>query len=162
MEIDDAAVVLAIYQKGFLSGDASFESDAPEWKGWDNSHLDACRVVAENDESLLGWAELSPVSSRFVYGGVAEVSVYVSPEVKGRGIGRKLLEQLIVSSEGEGYWTLQAGVFPENINSLKLHANLGFRRVGLRERLGKMNHGPLKGNWRDVILLERRSMKAGV
>ena len=88
------------------------------------------------------------------------MSVYVSPEVQGRGIGRKLLEQLIVSSEGEGYWTLQAGVFPENINSLKLHESLGFRRVGLRERLGKMNHGPLKGNWRDVILLERRSMKA--
>ena len=153
MKIDDAAMVLAIYQKGLLIGDASFESDATEWKGWDDAHLDVCRVVAENDESLLGWAALSPVSSRCVCGGVAEVSVCVSPEVQGRGIGRKLMEQLIVSSEGEGYWTLQAGVFRENINSLKLHESLGFRRVGLRERLGKMNHGRLKGNWRDVILL---------
>ena len=90
------------------------------------------------------------------------MNVYVSPEVQGRGIGRKLLEQLIVSSEGEGYWTLQAGGFPENINSLKLHESLGFRRVELRELHGEMNHGPLKGNWCDVILLERRRMKAGV
>lgn len=145
-----------IYGEGIATGDATFETTVPEWAAFDSGHLSACRWVAVEGESVLGWAALSPVSSRCVYGGVAEVSVYVAHEAQGRGVGSRLLQALINTSESEGIWTLQAGIFPENVASVALHRKLGFREVGRRERLGR-----LQGRWRDVLLLERRSRKVG-
>lgn len=148
--------VAEIYREGIESGNATFQSEIPPWNEWDSSHLRTCRIVAVSGKTVTGWAALSPVSSRCVYGGVAEVSVYVSKEFSGQKIGTKLLGELIRESENNGIWTLQAGIFPENKSSLRIHENLGFRIVGYRERIGKMN-----GIWRDTILLERRSDKAG-
>jgi L-amino acid N-acyltransferase YncA len=148
--------VRAIYLEGIATGDATFESDAPEFEAWDAAHLKACRLVAREGDEVLGWAALSPVSSRCVYGGVAEVSVYVAESARGRGLGRALLASLVEESERAGLWTLQAGVLAENGASIRLHERCGFRVVGKRERLGK-----LKGVWRDVVLLERRSEIAG-
>lgn len=145
-------MVRAIYEEGIASGNATFETKAPEWAVWNSAHLNNCRFVAEGEKEIVGWAALSPVSGRCVYAGVAEVSVYVSRRAQGQGVGRKLLHALVASSEGEGIWTLQAGIFPENLASLAIHKHCGFREVGRRERLGKMN-----GLWRDVLLLERRS-----
>ncbi len=149
--------VRAIYLEGIATRQATFETDAPTWEAWDAAHLREPRLVARGVDEILGWAALSPVSSRCVYGGVAEVSVYVCEGGRGRGVGRALLEALIGESEREGIWTLQAGVFPENAASVKLHLRCGFREVGRRERVAK-----LKGRWRDTILLERRSTVAGV
>jgi len=157
MQPSDWEQVRAIYLEGILTGDATFETDAPPWEQWNAAHLPRPRLVARCGEVILGWAALSLVSSRCVYAGVAEVSIYVRDEARGRGIGRALLERLIAESEQEGIWTLQAGVFPENTASLRLHRSLGFRELGRRERLGKMN-----GVWRDVVLLERRSNVAGI
>jgi L-amino acid N-acyltransferase YncA len=152
----DWECVRAIYLEGIATGDATFETGAPEFEAWDAAHLKACRVVAREGSEVLGWAALSPVSSRCVYGGVAEVSVYVAEAARGRGLGRALLASLVEESERAGLWTLQAGVLAENGASIKLHERCGFRVVGKRERLGK-----LKGVWRDVVLLERRSEIAG-
>jgi L-amino acid N-acyltransferase YncA len=152
----DWECVRAIYVEGIATGDATFETEAPCWERWNASHLGACRLVAREGEAVLGWAALSPVSSRCVYGGVAEVSVYVAAASRGRGVGRALMEALVAASEQEGIWTLQAGVFPENAGSLAVLESAGFRRVGVRERLGKMGD-----RWRDVLLLERRSRAAG-
>ena len=149
--------VRAVYQEGVASGDATFETEAPEWERWDASHLRACRLVALTGGRVAGWAALSPVSTRKVYAGVAEVSVNVRAEFRGRGVGRALLEALVRESESEGIWTLQAGIFPENVASVALHKACGFRKVGRRERVGR-----LKGRWRDTILLERRSRTVGV
>jgi len=150
--------VRAVYLEGVASGDATFETEAPEWERWDASHLRACRLVALADGGrVAGWAALSPVSARKVYAGVAEVSVYVGAGFRGRGVGRALLEALVRESESEGIWTLQAGVFPENVASVGLHKACGFREVGRRERVGR-----LKGRWRDTDLLERRSRTVGV
>lgn len=151
--------VRAIYEQGIATGLATFETAAPEWEEWDGDHLTACRLVAETGENsdVMGWAALSPVSDRCVYGGVAEVSVYVDASAQGRGVGSALLERLIEASEAEGFWTLQAGVFSENEPSVRLHERAGFRVVGVREKLGK-----LAGEWRDVLLLERRSARVGV
>lgn len=149
--------VRGIYARGLAAGDATFETEPPGWKEWDRSHLPACRLVAEREGSVVGWAALSPVSDRCAYGGVAEVSVYVDPDAHGQGIGSRLLARLIEESEENGIWTLQAGVFPQNEASVRLHLKLGFREVGRRERLGK-----LRGRWRDVLLLERRSEVVGV
>src|SRR5215212_1185125 len=150
--------VRAVYLDGLATGDATFETEAPDWERWDASHLRACRLVALADGGrVAGWAALSPVSARKVYAGVAEVSVYVGDAFRGQGVGRALLSTLVRESESEGIWTLQAGIFPENVASVELHRACGFREVGRRERVGR-----LKGRWRDTVLLERRSRTAGV
>jgi phosphinothricin acetyltransferase len=143
--------VARIFEDGIRTGDATFETGAPSWEEWDAAHTEH-RLVAELDGELAGWAALSPVSERCCYAGVAESSVYVAELARGRGVGRELLEELIRRSETAGIWTLQAGLFPENKASLRLHLVCGFRLVGVRERLGELN-----GVWRDVLLLERRS-----
>jgi phosphinothricin acetyltransferase len=149
--------VRQIYLEGIASGHATFETDAPPWEQWNASHLTHSRFVANAGGTVTGWAALSPVSNRCVYGGMAEVSVYIGWDYRGYGIGRTLLDALISSSEQNGTWTLQAGVFPENEGSVRLHLACGFREVGRRERIGKMN-----GVWRDTLLLERRSRVVGV
>jgi L-amino acid N-acyltransferase YncA len=156
MQPDDWPAVRAIYLEGIATGNATFEQTAPEWEKWDGGHLPEPRIVARSDGNVMGWAALSSVSSRCVYAGVAEVSIYVADRARGRGIGRQLMSRLIADSEAEGIWTLQAGIFPENVASIALHERAGFRIVGQRERLGQMN-----GRWRDVVLLERRSAVAG-
>jgi L-amino acid N-acyltransferase YncA len=148
--------VRSIYLQGIATGNATFQQTAPDWKQWDADHLPECRVVARSGQEVVGWAALSPVSSRAVYRGVAEVSIYVAETAQGCGIGAELMARLIVEAEAHGIWTLQAGIFPENTPSLKLHTNAGFRIVGTRSRLGCMN-----GRWRDVVLLERRSLTIG-
>ncbi len=152
MEAGDWPAVRAIYLEGIATGNATFENSAPEWERWDGGHLKRCRLVARGGGDVVGWAALSPISSRAVYAGVAEVSVYVSAEARGMGIGMALLSRLIEESEAEGIWTLQAGIFPENRASVELHQKAGFRIVGTRERIGRMD-----GRWRDVLLMERRS-----
>jgi L-amino acid N-acyltransferase YncA len=149
---EDWPAVAAIYAAGIRSGDATFETRVPEWAAWDAAHLGELRLVAREDGEVVGWAALAPVSSRPVYRGVAEVSVYVAADRQGHGIGRRLLEALVERSERSGIWTLQAGIFPENEASIALHRSCGFRVVGTRERLGQRD-----GAWRDVVLLERRS-----
>ena len=156
MTTQDWSAVRAIYAAGIATEEATFQQAVPDWQEWNDSHLVDCRLVAEDDRSTLGWAALSPVSSRCVYAGVAEVSVYVAERARGRGIGRTLLDALVAESERAGLWTLQAGIFPENAASISLHERCGFRVVGRRERLGEM-----KGRWRDVLLLERRSSTTG-
>jgi L-amino acid N-acyltransferase YncA len=146
-----------IYEQGIAGGNATFESYAPSWDAWDRAHLRQCRLVARDADGVVGWIALSPVSERAVYRGVAELSVYVASDARGRGVGRALLQRLITDSEAEGIWTLQAGVLAENEASLALHRACGFREVGRRERIGR--HGD---RWRDVVLLERRSGIAGV
>lgn len=146
-----------IYFEGIAGGNATFESEAPSWERWDTGHVRSCRLVAANGEGILGWAAASPNSSRPVYAGVAEVSVYVERDARGLGVGSALLAALIAASEREGFWTLQVGIFPENEASLALHAKHGFRVVGRRERIGRMKDG----RWRDVLLLERRSDRVG-
>ena len=149
--------VRAVYLEGLATGDATFETEAPDWGRWDASHLRACRLVALTEGGVVaGWAALGPVSARSVYAGVAEVSVYVAADFRGRGLGRVLLSTLVRESEAEGIWTLQASIFPENVASVELHKACGFREVGRRERVGK-----LRGRWRDTVLLERRSRTAG-
>jgi len=148
----------AIYEAGLATGNATFQTEAPTWEAWDQGHLAHSRLVATDDAGrVLGWAALSPVSGRCVYGGVGEVSVYVAAEARGQGVGRRLLAALITEAEAQGMWTLQAGIFPENKPSLRLHEALGFRTVGYRERIGKLH-----GVWRDTVLLERRSAVVGV
>jgi phosphinothricin acetyltransferase len=149
----DWPAVRAIYEEGIGDGNATFESSAPGWEEWDASHRPDCRLVARVDGRVVGWVALSPVSERCAYGGVAETSVYVAADARGRGVGGELLRAVIAASEEAGVWTLQAGVFPENGASLRLHEAHGFRRVGVRERLGRDQ----SGRWRDVVLLERRS-----
>ena len=157
MKAEDWAGVRSIYLEGIATGVATFETGAPAWEKWDAGHFLKMRLVARrSDGVILGWAALSPVSDRCVYGGVAEVSVYVGEQGRGRGVGGTLLEALIEESERNGIWTLQAGVFPENTASIKLHLRCGFREVGRRERIGKLD-----GLWRDTLLLERRSERVG-
>jgi phosphinothricin acetyltransferase len=164
----DAGAVLAIFQAGLDGGDASFETEAPSWPGFDGTRLPAHRLVAVDAGTnvggdanvgdvgggggVLGWAAVTAVSWRSVYRGVVEHSVYVDPAAQGRGVGRALLLALIDSTEAAGIWTIQSGVFPENASSLALHAACGFRVVGTRERIGRH-----LGRWRDVVLIERRS-----
>jgi len=157
MRSADWVRVREIYLEGIATGDATFETEAPGWDKWDSAHLPFARLVARVAGELVGWSALSRVSQRCVYGGVAEVSVYVSSAQRGAGVGRRLLASLIEESEHNGIWTLQAGIFPENTASLALHAAYGFRKVGHRERIGKLN-----GIWRDTVLLERRSAKIGI
>jgi L-amino acid N-acyltransferase YncA len=147
-----AAAVLAIYQAGIDEGDATFETQAPDWPEFTAAKLPGHRFVASNGADVLGWVAVSPVSGRCVYAGVVEHSVYVHPEARGQGAGRQLLNALITSTEAAGIWTIQSGLFPENTASVALHHAAGFRTVGLRERLGQQH-----GRWRDVVLIERRS-----
>jgi L-amino acid N-acyltransferase YncA len=149
---EDWPAVKAIYEQGIAGGQATFETEAPSWDDWDRSHLEGHRLVALQDGEVVGWAALSPVSSRCVYEGVTENSVYVADSAQNRGVGRALLEELIARSERDGIWTIQAGVFPENEASIELHKRCGFRVVGVHERIGK-HHGV----WRDVVRMERRS-----
>lgn len=146
--------VRLIYEKGIKTGHATFQTTTPSWDDWNESHISNCRIVSEKKGVITGWAALTPVSSRCVYAGVAEVSVYVDPEQSGRGIGLALLEELVHLSESEGIWTLQAGIFPENKASLRIHEKAGFRILGIREKIGRQN-----GIWRDTVLLERRSKR---
>ena len=156
MTADDWKSVAEIYRQGIETGNATFQQDIPSWNEWNNGHLKICRIIAEKDDEIIGWAALTSISGRCVYAGVAEVSIYVSNNHRDQKIGIKLLDKLISESEKEGLWTLQAGIFPENKPSLKIHEDLGFRQVGYREKIGKMN-----GIWRDTILLERRSKTIG-
>ncbi len=153
----DWPAVRRIYEEGIATGEATFETEAPSWERWDASHLAACRLVATEGGAVVGWAALSPVSDRCVYGGVAEVSVYVGESARGRGIGRALLDALVTASEAAGMWTLQAGIFPGNVASVTLHERCGFRVVGRRERIGRQH-----GVWRDTLILERRSARVGL
>lgn len=148
--------VKSIYEEGIQTGNATFQQQAPEWENWNEDHLPHSRIVAFDNDEVAGWAALSPVSERCVYAGVAEVSVYVAEKFRGKKIGTLLLKQLIAQSEINGIWTLQSGIFPENVASIKLHEANGFRVVGYREKVGQMN-----GVWRDTILLERRSQLIG-
>ncbi len=158
MEAADWTAVSQIYADGIATGNATFETAVPTWEIWDSGHLPNSRFVARTEAGdVVGWAALSPVSSRCVYAGVAEVSVYVAASAWGQGVGKRLLQTLVKSSEAEGIWTLQAGIFPENEASVKLHERCGFRVVGRRERLGQQN-----GRWRDVLFLERRSQTVGI
>ncbi|HEY1435180.1 MAG TPA: GNAT family N-acetyltransferase [Thermoanaerobaculia bacterium] len=153
----DWDAVRQIYAEGIATGNATFETGVPSWEAWDRAHRSDSRLVARDEGRILGWAALSPVSDRCAYGGVAEVSVYVAASARGRGVGRRLLEALVLASEEAGLWTLQAGIFPENQASLAIHEVCGFRVVGVRQKLGR-----LSGVWRDVALLERRSPRVGV
>ena len=146
-----------IYAQGIATRNATFATEAPEWTEWDTRHLSTCRLVALCDAEVIGWAALSPVSSRHVYRGVQEVSVYIAESARGKGIGLQLLNALVVESERNGIWTLQAGIFAENSASVRLHERAGFRIVGRRERIGRLD-----GQWRDTILMERRSKSVGV
>jgi L-amino acid N-acyltransferase YncA len=160
--------VREIYREGIATGNATFETELPDWEKWDSSHCRHCRLIAtepiaastsvtsSNEFTVLGWAALSHVSSRYVYRGVAEVSIYIAAAARGQGVGKALLQALIEESEANGVWTLQAGIFPQNTASIKLHKSCGFREVGTKRRIGK--HGD---SWRDVLLLERRSSTVG-
>jgi L-amino acid N-acyltransferase YncA len=156
LRADDWPAVRAIYEEGMRTGNATFETETPSWEAWDAAHP-RLRLVAERGGAVVGWAALSPASSRPCYRGVGGVSVYVAEHARGSGVGRALLESLIARSEEAGYWTLTAGVFPENRASLVLHRACGFRELGVRERIGELD-----GVWRDVIWLERRSPVVGV
>jgi L-amino acid N-acyltransferase YncA len=162
MQAADWPAVRAIYAEGIATGNATFEAEVPEWPEWDRSHLSVCRFVVLRDpleeRVVVAWAALSRVSSRRVYAGVAEVSIYVAAAARGQGLGRTLLSVLVAESERHGFWTLQASMFPENEASIRLHRACGFREVGRRERIGQTSDG----TWRNTLLLERRSWAVGV
>ena len=157
MEIKDWGNVSRIYRLGIDTGIATFEKEIPSWNTWDTAHFRSCRLIAEKDQKIVGWAALSPVSGRCVYGGVAEVSVYVDINYNNNGIGTRLLQELIKESEKNGIWTLQSGIFPENKASIQLHKKLGFREIGFREKIGKKD-----GVWYDNVILEKRSKTIGI
>lgn len=157
MEASDWPAVAHIYKEGIATGFATFETTVPSFENWDKNHLSSCRILAVNDQEIIGWAALSPVSGRCVYGGVAEVSVYVSLASRGLGVGKLLILELIDQSEKAGFWTLQSGIFPENKASIRLHEQVGFRRIGKRERVGKLN-----GIWKDNVIFEKRSKIVGI
>ena len=157
MQDSDWPSVREIYREGIETGDATFQTAAPEWPEWDANHLRHSRLVARAQSAIGGWAALSPVSRRECYAGVAEVSIYVAAALRGQGLGRRLLSALVAESEAHGIWTLQAGIFPENGASIALHRQQGFRRVGVRQRIAQRD-----GRWRDTVLLERRSEKVGI
>ncbi len=149
---NDWDVVRFIYLEGIATGEATLETDPPSFEDWDSSHLADCRLIARRRDQSVGWAALSPVSTRDVYRGVAEVSIYIAVSYRGEGIGKALLNALIEASEGARIWTLESTMFPENAASVRLHKTCGFREVGFRERIGELD-----GKWRDTILMERRS-----
>ncbi len=153
----DSAQVLEIYGMGIASGQATFETEIPDWETWDANHLKVCRLVARSGMTLLGWAALSPISKRKAYAGVAEVSIYIHPDHQGKGIGKALLNELVQCSEATGFWTLQSNTFTSNTASIAIQKQCGFRVVGQRERIAKLN-----GTWQDTVLMERRSNITGV
>ena len=157
MQSEHWPAVEKIYKEGIDTGNATFQTTVPTWDEWDAAHEKSCRIVLVDEPGVLGWAALTPVSGRCVYAGVGEVSVYVGNQFRGKGAGIILLNALVTESEKNNFWTLQAGIFPENIASVKIHQGAGFRILGNRERIGQMN-----GKWRDVLLLERRSMLVGI
>ena len=153
----DFPSVKDIYQQGIDSGEATFQEQAKDYDVWNESLLPSCRLVSESNRQIIGWAALSSASNRCVYSGIAEVSVYVSSNSQGLGVGNSLLKALIKSSEEQGIWTLQAGIFPENKASIHIHSKNGFKVLGIREKLGQMN-----GIWRDIVFMERRSKVVGL
>jgi len=153
MRATDWSQVADIYMEGIMTKIATFQNTIPSWEEWNKGHCESCRLVARAGDTILGWVALSPVSSRCVYAGVAEVSIYIGKQYQGQRVGTALLEKLVEMSEEYGFWTLQSGIIRENISSLNLHKKCGFREVGYRERLGKMDNG----KWHDVVLVERRS-----
>jgi len=157
LRASDWPQVAAIFEEGIATGNATLDTEAPSWAKWDAEHLKDCRLVARDGEHILGWAALSPVSGRCVYGGVAELSVYVASRARRQGVGRALVLAIIDASEQAGIWTLQGHILHENTASLALMAACGFRQVGIRERLGKLH-----GVWRDIVLVERRSDRVGL
>lgn len=157
MQFEDWESVSQIYAEGIATGFATFEKNTPSYEAWNAAHMQSCRIVAIENDAILGWAALSPVSSRCVYGGVAEVSVYIAEKSRGKGVGKLLMKTLIIESETAGIWTLQSGIFPENENSVRLHEKVGFRYIGKRERVGKLD-----GEWKDNLLFERRSETVGI
>ena len=157
MKTNDNNAVLCIYKKGIESRNATFEVNVPEWDSWDSKHLKHSRLIYMIGNNIVGWAALSPVSSREAYNGVAEVSIYIDPNYSGRGIGKELLNALIRQSEENGIWTLYSSIFEENIASIRIHEKNGFRRIGYRERIAKLD-----GKWRNTVLFERRSRIVGV
>jgi L-amino acid N-acyltransferase YncA len=156
MQSTDWPAVERIYLEGIADGNATFETESPGWEKWNAGHYPHSRLVAKEDSGLVAWAALSPVSSRRVYRGVAEVSIYVATSARGKGIGKRLLAELVRHSEQNEIWTLQAGIFPENSASIVLHKACGFREIGVRERIGQLG-----GRWRNTVLLERRSPIVG-
>lgn len=148
----DSAVVLEIYKMGIHTRNATFETDIPAWADWDSKHLQHSRFVYTENNKVLGWAALSAVSARPAYKGVAEISIYIHKDFQSQGIGSKLMEKVIVSSENNGIWTLNSSVFPENSATLRLHEKFGFRIIGLKEKVARLD-----GRWRNTVLLERRS-----
>ncbi len=153
---EDAADILRIYGLGLETRNASFETQVPTWNKWDQKYLEHSRFIIEENDQIVGWASLSRVSEREVYKGVAEVSIYIDPEFHGKSLGARLMKRLIESSEENGIWTLYSSVFPENIATIKLHENFGFRKLGRRDRIAKLD-----GIWRDTLIFERRSPLVG-
>src|SRR5262245_10976516 len=156
MNLADWPQVLAIYEQGIATAQATFETEPPSWEEWDAAHLPYCRLAARRGAVLVGWAALSPVSRRQCYAGVAEVSVYVDAKHRGMGIGKALLQALIAESERHVLWTLQGASFADNAASLCLQASCGFRVIGRRQRIAKLH-----GVWKDTVLTERRSDRVG-
>lgn len=157
MQASDWQRVKEIYESGIATGIATFEQSAPTWEKWNESHLQLGRFVALDSDNVIGWIALTPVSSRCVYEGVAEISVYIDPAVQGKGVGIQLMNLAIAESEANGIWTLQSGIFPENIGSIRLHEKAGFRKIGYREKIAKQH-----GIWKDNVLMERRSSTVGI
>lgn len=162
MKPEDWKQVRAIYLEGIATENATFEAQPPEWEKWDSAHVPEPRLIAKNDGEIVAWASLSRVSARRVYAGVGEISIYVAAKYRGQGIGSELMRFFVDRTEKKGFWTLQAGIFPENKDSIKLHEKHGFRVLGIREKVGKMDFGKLRGKWRDVVLMERRSKTVGI
>lgn len=158
MKKDDWSKVANIYLEGIKTGLATFQTQVPTWDEWNNSHISSCRLVVRLGDTVLGWGALSPTSSRCVYKGVAEVSIYIGEKYKGKGIGTFLLKNLIELSEKNGFWTLQSGIIRKNLTSIALHEKCGFREVGIREKVAKMNNK----EWMDVVFMERRSKIVGI
>ncbi len=152
----DWSAVKNIYELGIATGIATFETTAPDWEHWNNNHLPFGRLVAVASGAVIGWAALTAVSNRCIYQGVAEVSVYVHPSHKGKGVGQLLMKTLIFESDRQGIWTLHSAIFSENKGSIKLHEKVGFRMIGYREKIGQQN-----GVWKDNVLMERRSKVVG-
>lgn len=153
MQQADWEQVKNIYLEGIRTGIATFQTECPDWDDWNQNHIDSCRLVARSGSTVLGWAALSPTSSRKCYAGVAEVSIYVSEKYKGKGVGTALLQDIVKLSEEKGFWTLQSAIIRENAASIALHKKCGFRELGIREKVAKMENG----KWHDVVLMERRS-----
>lgn len=158
MKQDDWEQVSRIYLEGIKTGKATFQTEIPAFEEWNKGHISSCRLVARAGNEILGWTALSPTSSRCVYKGVAEVSIYIGEKFRGQGIGKLLLEKVVELSEENGFWTLQSGIIKENIQSQALHKKCGFREIGVREKVAKMG----SGDWHDVVLMERRSKTVGI